>query len=135
MNRKKDPVTLNPYIFPGLKLNQEDKMKLVSDKLHERFRISKQELLQIVSEECGVTIPQLTQRIRKKEIVNARFILCGILKDKFGYTLKRIGQEIDGRDHTTVMNAIKEYRNRIHFEENFKNMVSNIYNRIGQKTF
>lgn len=126
--------TLNPYVFPGLKINEKEKRKILSGTLHKHYKISKEDVLEIISEEVGVSMSQIIKRSRRREVVNARFIFCAILKDHFGYTLERIGEEIDGRDHTSIRHAIIEYRNRVYQEETFRNLVNNIYNRIGFKT-
>jgi chromosomal replication initiator protein len=125
---------LNPYVFPGLKVNEKEKRKILSSTIHKHYKISKEDVLEIIAEEVGVPMTQIIKRSRRRELVNARFIYCAILKDHFGYTLERIGDEIDGRDHTSIRHAIIEYRNRLYQEETFKNIVNNIYNRIGIKT-
>jgi chromosomal replication initiator protein len=125
---------LNPYVFPGLKINEKEKRKLLSSSIHGHYKISKEDVLEIIAEEAGVSMTQIVKRSRRREIVNARFIFCAILKDHFGYTLERIGEEIDGRDHTSIRHAIIEYRNRVYQEDTFKSLVYNIYNRIGIKT-
>lgn len=125
---------LNPYVFPGLKINEKEKRKILSSSIHNHYKISKEDVLEIISQEVGVTMTQIVKRTRTKEVVDARFIFCAILKDHFGYTLQRIGDEMDGRDHTSIRHAIIEYRNRVYQEERFRNLVNNIYNRIGYKT-
>jgi len=125
---------MNPYVFPGLLLDVKEKRNILSEEKYRHYKLSKEDLLQIIAEEGGVRISDIVKRSRKREIVNARFIFCAILKDHFGYTLVRIGNEIDGRDHTSVRHAITEFRNRLYTEENFKSLVQNIYNRIGLKT-
>lgn len=132
--RVETELILNPYVFPGLKINEKEKRKILSSSIHNHYKISKEDVLEIISQEVGVTMTQIVKRTRTKEVVDARFIFCAILKDHFGYTLQRIGDEMDGRDHTSIRHAIIEYRNRVYQEERFRNLVNNIYNRIGFKT-
>lgn len=132
--RVETELILNPYVFPGLKINEKEKRKILSSSIHNHYKISKEDVLEIISQEVGVTMSQIVKRTRTKEVVDARFIFCAILKDHFGYTLQRIGDEMDGRDHTSIRHAIIEYRNRVYQEERFRNLVNNIYNRIGFKT-
>lgn len=132
--RGESKTILNPYVFPGLKINEKEKRKILSSSIHGHYKISKEDVLEIIAEEVGVPMSQIIKRSRRREVVNARFIFCAILKDHFGYTLERIGEEIDGRDHTSIRHAIIEYRNRVYQEDVFRNLVYNIYNRIGIKT-
>jgi chromosomal replication initiator protein len=53
------------------------------------------------------------------------------MKEYFGYSLKKIGEFVGGRDHTTVIHSIREYKNRYQNEEHYRSMVNNIYNKIG----
>ncbi len=135
MSEQRDEKTIvNPYVFPGLKVNEKEKNKIYTKSLHGRYNVSKEDLLSIISEESGVSVKQIIEKSRKREVVNARFIFCFILKNDFGYTLKRIGEQISGRDHTSIRHALIEYRNRINTEEPFKILVNNIYSKIGYKS-
>jgi len=122
---------MNPYVFPGLMIDTNEKRRILSEEKYKHYKLSKEDLLQIIAEEGGVRMSDIVKRSRKREIVNARFIFCAILKDHFNYTLVRIGDEIDGRDHTSVRHAITEFRNRLQTEDDFKSLVTNIYDRIG----
>ena len=92
--------------------------------------MSKEEILEIISQECDVSLSEILTRCRKKEVVNARFIFCAVMKRHFTYSLKRIGSIVH-RDHTSVIHAIEEFDNRLKNEDHFKSMVNNIYSKIG----
>jgi chromosomal replication initiation ATPase DnaA len=123
-------MSISPYCFPGVKLDCKDKTKFKSSLKLSKYDISKEEILKIISQECDVSLSEITSRIRTKEVVNARFIFCAIMKNHFSYSLKRIGSVV-GRDHTTIISAINEFNNRYRNEEYFKLMVNNIYSKIG----
>ena len=129
----KKTARVNPYIFPGLKLTQKEREELKNSQRSLRHRLTKDEILEIVAEECSIRVSDIANRSRKTEIVNGRFIFCGIMKEYFGYSLKKIGEFVGGRDHTTVIHSIREYRNRYDNEENYRSLVDNIYNKIGIK--
>ena len=74
-------VAISPYSFPGLKLTISDKRKILKDRTTNRVRLSKEDVLDIISNESGVGVHEIVSRSRKKEIVNARFIFCSIMKD------------------------------------------------------
>jgi chromosomal replication initiator protein len=53
------------------------------------------------------------------------------MKEYFGYSLKKIGEFVGGRDHTTIMHSIKTYKDRYQNEEHYRHTVNAIYNKIG----
>jgi len=123
-------MSISPYCFPGIKLDLNDKRKFKSSLKLSKYNISKEEILEIISEECDVSLSEIISRCRKKEVVNARFIFCAVMKKHFTYSLTRIGN-IVGRDHTTVIHALTEFKNRYKNEDYFKSTVNKIYNKIG----
>lgn len=135
MSEQKDSKKIvNPYVYPGLRIDESERQNIFTDALQARYKITIEELLEIISKETGVSIQDILRRSRKKEIINARFIYCSILRTHFGYTLERIGETLDSRDHTSIRHALIQYKNRVTTEESFRDTVHNIYNRIGFKT-
>ena len=126
-------VAISPYSFPGLKLTIGDKRKILKDTRTNRVRLSKEDVLDIISNESGVGVHQIVSRSRKKEIVNARFIFCTIMKDHYDYSLVYIGKLIGGRDHTSVIHAINQHRSRVKNEDTYRDLTSNIYQKISLK--
>ena len=122
---------ISPYVYPGLKLDVDDKRLVKSTFKHLKYKISKEDLLTMVAEECGVTAPQIISRIREREIVNGRFMYCAIMNMSFGYTLKTIGKLTGGRDHTTILHAIETFKDRYRNEELFRDTVNRIYEKLG----
>jgi len=123
-------VAISPYSFPGLKLTIGDKRKILKDRTTNRVRLSKEDVLDIISNESGVGVHEIVSRSRKKEIVNARFIFCSIMKDHYNYSLVYIGELIGGRDHTSVIHAINQHRSRVKNEDAYRDLTSNIYQKI-----
>ena len=122
-------VAISPYSFPGLKLTISDKRKILKDRTN-RVRLSKEDVLDIISNESGVGVNEIVSRSRKKEIVNARFIFCSIMKDHYDYSLVYIGELIGGRDHTSIIHAINQHRSRVKNEDAYRDLTSNIYQKI-----
>jgi chromosomal replication initiator protein len=126
-------VAISPYSFPGLKLTIGDKRKILKDRTTNRVRLSKEDVLDIISNESGVGVHEIVSRSRKKEIVNARFIFCSIMKDHYDYSLVYIGELIGGRDHTSIIHAINQHRSRVKNEDTYRDLTSNIYQKISLK--
>ena len=112
-----------------MKLTISDKRKILKDRTN-RVRLSKEDVLDIISNESGVGVNEIVSRSRKKEIVNARFIFCSIMKDHYNYSLVYIGELIGGRDHTSVIHAINQHRSRVKNEDAYRDLTSNIYQKI-----
>ena len=127
----KKTARLSPYVFPGLKLTQKEREGLKNSQRSLRYKISKDEILEIIAEECSIKVSDIASKTRKTEVVNGRFIFCGVMKEYFGYSLKKIGEFVGGRDHTTILHSIREYKNRYQNEEHYRSTVNNIYNKIG----
>jgi len=123
-------MSISPYSFPGLKLDLNEKQQIKNNSKLLRYKITKEEILEIIADECGITVSQILTKSRKREVINGRFIFCGIMNDYFSYTLKRIGGVI-GRDHTTIIHAVRKFRDRIRNEDDFKELVKGVYNKIG----
>ena len=76
-------MSISPYSFPGLKLDQKDKQQIKNNTKLLRYKITKEEILEIIADECGITVSQILDKTRKKEVINGRFIFCGVMNDYF----------------------------------------------------
>lgn len=132
--QKETTNVVNPYVYPGLKVTENEINSIMNDAIRTRYKVTKEDLLEIISQETGITISDIMSRSREREIINARFIYCAILKKNFGYTLTSIGKLLDYRDHTSIRHAILQFNNRILTEESFRITVSNVLHKIGYKT-
>jgi len=75
------------------------------------YTLSPHDILQEVSKKTGIPIERLKEKTRKREIVDARFIYFRRCRDVLGISYERIGLEVGGKDHATVMHGIKETEN------------------------
>lgn len=122
--------SLSPYVFPGLKVSQSDLSEIKSMTKNLRYHLTKDDILEIVSQECEVSIKDILSRSRKSEAVKGRHIFCAILKNYYGYKLKKIGGIVD-RDHTSIIHSIEQFHNRYQFEESYRDSVQRVYQRMG----
>jgi chromosomal replication initiator protein len=120
---------ISPYVYPGIKQTLLPKIKK-----RKRSIISPEKVMSIIAEHCGVTVTDVLSRRRKKEMCDARHIFCAIMRKEFDYSLKSIGDMIDGRDHTTAIHSIQTYDDRCKNEDKYKDLTTNIldeiYNRV-----
>lgn len=135
MEEQKEKIkVVNPYVYPGLKVDESERNSILCDAIHNRYKITKDDILEIVSQETGISVSDILSRLRDREIINARFIACAVLKKNFGYTLTNIGKFLGNRDHTSIRHAIIQFNNRVLTEESFRITVNNILYKIGYKT-
>ncbi len=68
-----------------------------------RRTISYRRILSIVAKHYNLKTKEVKGRSRKKEIATARHIAAYLLRKELEYPLKRVGEILGGRDHTTIM--------------------------------
>jgi len=127
MTEKKQ--SISPYVYPGMRLSTKEKDGLMKNP--NRYNLTKDEILEIISEVCNVTSVDIIDKSRTKEFVDARHIFCHIMRKYYNYTLNNIGKIISERDHTTVRHALIKFKERYEFEESYREKVFRIYEKIG----
>jgi chromosomal replication initiation ATPase DnaA len=118
-------VSISPYVFPGLKDLNEYKKK---HKFY-RDRMTREEVLSIVSKSCGVTVNMIVSRCRERKSVDARYMFIAMMRSEFGYSLKEIGNMLN-RDHTTILHALNTYHDRCLVYKDYHDVSKNILNEI-----
>jgi chromosomal replication initiator protein len=115
---------LNPYTFPGLK----------GAKIPVQLFVKKTPPNKIIKTTCevlSIEIDDFMGKNRKKDVCEARHIVCYILVKKLGLTLGNTGLKYLGnRDHSTVINSIRKFNNLYETEESFRNKVHLILDNV-----
>ena len=108
----------------------EDALKsLLSGK--ERKEITVDDVKERVAQYYGLTIDDLQQRRRTKEIAHARQVAMYICKEyipDISYAL--IGQNFGGKDHSTVIHAFSKISDEIRQKRDLKEKIEHIVNDI-----
>jgi chromosomal replication initiator protein len=86
-----------------------------------------------VSEYFKVTIDQLKDKTRKKEIVMARQLAMYFSKEYTHLSLKTIGYHFGGRDHSTVIHAVQTVNDMYDTDNNFKRSVDDLRKKLKMK--
>lgn len=112
---------LNKLLFYAINFNQNDDINM--DVALETFKSLKTstnrnqldcERIKItVAEYYNISVNQLSKKIRTTNIVIARHIAMYLCKELLDLSLTKIGEEFGGKDHTSVMNAIKNVENKM----------------------
>lgn len=64
-------------------------------------------IMKSVAKHFSMTVEELKSKSRKKEVVTARQVAMYLAKEHTQYSLKAIGYHFGGRDHATVIHAIR----------------------------
>lgn len=90
---------------------------------------------QIVNETAryfGFSMDDMLSKSRTRTLVTARQIAMYLLRELTEMSLPKIGHELGGRDHTTVMHADRKIRDLMAERRNIYNQVTELTNRIKQ---
>ena len=95
--------------------------KAVSQYIVNRHKeITLEGIIEIVSEHYGISMDKILSRSRKRDIVSARQLAMYLAKKMTKNSLKVIGEEFGGKDHTTVLYACRAIDNLIHTDRQFR---------------
>lgn len=121
---------INPYVYPGLKFNLIPSLK----KKEKRKNITTNCVIKIVAENCEVTVEDILSRKRHQPIVEARHIVCGILRNEFKKSYMDISRVVNRKEHTSSIHSVRYYNKKYYKRENYKKLVDNIINEIDLKS-
>lgn len=86
----------------------------------------------LVSSYFNISVKDLVGSSRKQDIVYARSIAIYLLRTKYNINLKKIGDYLGNRDHTTVAHAIDKIEDGIKMDEYIKQDVDNLVDRLNK---
>ncbi len=118
-------------------LNIEINNQLVTEVVKERIggkignEISIENIVKKVSEISSVNEDDIVGKSRKMEIAEARQVSMFLCRDIMGISLNNIGMFFGGRDHTTVMHALKTINKKQSTDDRMKRMIVSIRKELG----
>ena len=118
---------------PGFEINLDlakQALKLTNPSFESNKKIGIDLIQQVVAEYYGIKVQDLSSRKRPENIANARQIAMHITRNLTDYSLVQIGQYFGGKDHTTVMHAIKKVDQLIKSDDKFKATLDELIARI-----
>ena len=119
-------------------LNKEIDRQLVRDVIKERTGgklitgLSVEDVVKKVSEASNITEKDIVGKRRKMEIAEARQVCMYLCRDIMGTSLSNIGLYFGGRDHTTVMHAIKAIKKKSKENKKITKIISTIQKELGE---
>jgi chromosomal replication initiator protein len=76
-------------------------------------------LINKVSDYFQIEPNEVVSKSRKDELVKVRMFICVLLKNKHKMTLKKIGEQLSGRDHSSILYMLSQYKNLSHSKLHF----------------
>ena len=113
-------------------MNKEIDFSLVKDVIKERVgssfssNLSIEDIVRKVSEVSRIPEKEIIGKSRKREFVEARQISMYLCRDIMETSLNNIGVYFGGRDHTTVMHAVKTINDKKLKDVRLKKMVESL---------
>ncbi|ERP31175.1 chromosomal replication initiator protein DnaA [Chitinivibrio alkaliphilus] len=90
------------------------------------------DIITAITDEFGISRQLLTSKSRSKEVAQARQIGMFLCKEHTDLSLKAIGTEFGGRDHSTVVHAVKTVGAKMEQDTPFAQRVDTIIRRARQ---
>lgn len=95
--------------------------------------ISASDIIGTTADYFGITLEELTGTSRSRVFVTARQIAMYLCRQLTELSLPKIGSHFGGKDHTTVMYAVKKVENQIAQRRQMFHQVNEIHARIKQQ--
>lgn len=95
--------------------------------------ITSAQILQQTAEYFKLSMEELCSKSRTRTLVTARQIAMYLCRELTDMSLPKIGQELGGRDHTTVIHADRKIRELMAERRVIYNQVTELTNRIKQQ--
>ncbi len=97
---------------------------------HQERRVTPRLILEQTAAEFGFTIDEICGPSRRRPLVTARQIAMYVFKDLTQYSYPAIAREFGGRDHTTVIHAVKKIQELMGQKRQIYDQVTNLIIRI-----
>jgi chromosomal replication initiator protein len=122
-------------------MNQDIDRKLVQEVVKERVGkkpmrdLSMEDIVRKISELTGISEEGLVGKSRRKEIVEARQTAMFLCRNILDNSLSSVGMYFGGRDHTTVMHAIKIIEKKKSDKKNIGENIAQITEELSFTSF
>ncbi len=113
---------------PSLSSVREILLNVLADPA--RKYLSPRRIIEAVAEFYDVSLPDITGQCRKRELVLPRQIAMYLMRNELENSYPTIGQNIGGRDHTTVMYACQKIEDILEKEDRMRKDVEDIRQKL-----
>lgn len=119
--------------------NREITLEMAEEVLKEFFSENKSKFITIeqiikeVTRYFNLEPDELKSKQKTKDLANCRQIAMYLCRDLTENSLPKIGEEFGGRDHTTVIHALKKINNLIKIDLNLRTTINDLTSNIREK--
>ncbi len=101
---------LAPHQFGGVEITMDMAQAVLRDVIRtgEPRRVRVDDILRVVTKQFGVTLADILSQRRTANVVRPRQIAMYLAKTLTLRSLPEIGRRFGGRDHTTVLHAVRK---------------------------
>lgn len=92
--------------------------------------ITIESILTMVADHFGLDVDVIKSNSRKRQIVTARQLAMYFVKQHTSHSLKTIGKEFGGRDHSTVIYSCRTVNDLIDSDQSFRNLVEELDKKL-----
>lgn len=92
--------------------------------------ITIEDIQKLVADHYKVRMPDLKSKTRTKPLVTARQVAMFLVKKHLDKSLVDIGRSFGGKDHTTVMNALRRIEDQLNKDSEIKRDIEELEGRI-----
>ena len=114
----------------GEKLTLQMANNALADFFPQHPDVAPEDVITAVSRFFGVTPERMLSKDRSKDIALPRQIAMYLLREQAGISLPKIGQELGGRDHTTVIYACDKVASMMDRDERLRRQVLQLSEQI-----
>ena len=93
-------------------------------------QLSEHKIINVVADYYKIPAVQISSKDRSGQVVLARHITMYLIRKHLDIPLKKIGELLGGRDHTTVMSGIEKVEKELKTDEQLKNAIEQLEQRI-----
>jgi chromosomal replication initiator protein len=97
--------------------------RALADFLPQPSSITPKTVLEVVSGFFGISLSSLTGRSRARDVAFPRQVAMYLMRDLGDLSLPRIGEEMGGRDHTTVMYACDKIADMVETDDRTRKQI------------
>jgi chromosomal replication initiator protein len=120
------------YSLHGGEISLDDASRLLYHSNRARPKITVANIIHALVTECGVSHKLLLGKSRSQEIARARQLGMYLCKKNTDLSLKAIGLEFGGRDHSTVVHAVKTIDKKTSSDAGLVSLIDTIIHRAQQ---
>lgn len=105
-------IVLNTHA-KGRDLNLHEIRNIIQNNIRPTKNIAAKDVVNIVADYYSINPTVIYEKTRKKEVVKPRQIIMYLLREDVGISYPSIGEQLGGRDHTTVIHSCEKIKQLI----------------------